>query len=176
MRQFLAWSWAASIALAGCKSLWWFPLLPDRRTPVDRAHELDDACEEDAGPSLAGDALSPSIIERVQAAYLHINQGAGGDLRLRGVNLQLRPAVNMPVGVLQRALECHEAAVTLGHAPELPEDPYVLPGFWLDIDVSATSHGLLVAVLTDHPDAARSVVARAHNFAPSARLVMAPPP
>ncbi|MGD0677242.1 MAG: hypothetical protein ABSC94_17635 [Polyangiaceae bacterium] len=175
MRRFLAWSWAASMALSGCGSCAWFPLLPDKRTTVDHAHELDELCEEDAGP-LAADALTPSIIESVQAAYIHVNQGAGGDLRLRGVNLHMRPRVNMPVGVLQRALACHEAAVTLAKAPELPDDPYVLPGTWLDIDVSATNQGLLATVLTDNPDDARRVVERAHKFAPSARLVIAPRP
>jgi hypothetical protein len=163
------------MTLAGCGSCSWFPLLPDTRTTVDRAHGLDAICEEDAGP-LPADALSPTVIESVQAAYAHMNQGAGGDLRLRGVNLHLRPSVNTPVGVLQRALECHEAAVTLGDAPELPEDPYVLPGSWLDIDVSATNEGLMAAVLTDSPDDARRVVERAHRFAPSARLVLAPRP
>jgi hypothetical protein len=176
MRRFLAWWWAVSIALSGCGSCSSFPLLPDKRTAVNRAHELDDLCAEDAGP-LPADALSPSAIESVQAAYMHVNAGAGGDLRLHGVNLHMRPTVNMPVGVLQRALECHEAAVTLRNAPELlPQDPYVLPGFWLEIDVSATNEGLMAAVLTDSPDDARRVVERAHNFAPSARLVIAPAP
>lgn len=142
---------------------------------MNRAHELDDSCEEDAGPA-AADALSPSIIESIEAAYVHMNQGAGGDLRLRGVNLHMRPAVNMPVGVLQRALECHEAAVTLGHAHELPGDPYVLPGTWLEIDVSTTNHGLMAALLTDGPDDARRVMERAHKFAPSARVVLTPQP
>lgn len=173
MRRFFAWSWAASIALSGCGSCYWFPLLPDNRTTADRAHELDDICEQDAGPPVA-DALSPSIIESVQAAYIHVNQGAGGDLRLRGVNLHMRPTLNVPVAMLQRALACHEAAVTLGGTPQLPEDPYVLPGSWLDIDVSATNLGLVASVLTDSPDDARRVVERAHKFAPSARLVLAP--
>ena len=163
------------MALSGCGSCSGFPLLPDKRTTVDRAHELDDVCKEDAGP-LAADALSPSVIESLQVAYMHVNTGAGGDLRVRGVNLHMRPTVNMPVGVLQRALECHEAAVTLGNAPELPEDPYVLSGFWLEIDVSATNEGLMASVLTDSPDDAWRVVERAHKFAPSARLVVAPRP
>ena len=175
MRRFLVCSLAASIALSGCGSCSWFPLLPDKRTPVDRAHELDDMCQQDAGP-LAVDALSPSVIEIVQAAYMHINQGAGGDLRLHGVNLHMRPTVNMPVGVMQRTLECHQAAVALGHARELPEDPYVLPGSWLEIDVSATNEGLMAAVLTNSPDDALRVIERAHKFAPSARLVFAPRP
>jgi hypothetical protein len=179
MRRFLAWSLAALIALLGCGSCsWfpsWFPLLPDKRTAVDHAHELDTICKEDAGP-LVDDALSPSVIESVQAAYAHVNQGAGGDRRLDGVNLHMRPNVNTPVGVLQRTLECHQAAVTLGHAPELPEDPYVLPGSWLDIDVSLTKEGLMAAVLIDSPDDARRVVERAHKFAPSAPLVIAPQP
>jgi hypothetical protein len=107
---------------------------------------------------------------------MHVNQGAGGDLRLHGANLHMRPTVNTPVGVLQRTLECHEAAVTLGEAPELPEDPYFLRGSWLDIDVSATNEGLMAAVLSDSPDNALRVVDRAHKFAPSARLVLAPRP
>jgi hypothetical protein len=179
MRRFLAWSWAATIALSGCGSCsWfpsWFPLLPDKRTAVNRAHELDDKCKEDAGP-VAADALSPSVIESLQAAYMHVNQGAGGDLRLNGVNLHMRPTVNMPVGVLQRALECHQAAVTLGNAPELPDDPYVLPDSWLDIDASVTKEGLMAAVLSDSPDDARRVMERAHKFAPSARITLAPQP
>jgi len=173
MRRFFAWSWAASIALSGCGSCSWFPLLPDNRTPVDRAHELDDRCGGDAG-SFAAEALSPSVIERVQAAYIHVNQGAGGDLRLRGVNLHMQPTLDMPVAVLQRTLTCHEAAVTLGHTPELPDDPYVLPGSWVEIDVSASNLGLMAAVLTDSPDDARRIVERAHKFAPSARLELAP--
>jgi len=105
---------------------------------------------------------------------MHVNAGAGGDLRPRGVTLHMRPTVNMPVGVLQRALECHEAAVTLGEAHELPDDPYVLPGSWLEIDVSATNEGLVADVFTDSPDEAPRIVERAHKFAPSARLVVAP--
>ncbi|HXX67440.1 MAG TPA: hypothetical protein VEK07_09680 [Polyangiaceae bacterium] len=143
---------------------------------MDRAHELDDICQQDAAGLLAPDALSPSVIESVQAAYIHVNQGAGGDLRLRGANLHMQPTLNMPVGVLQRTLACHEAAVTLGGAPELPDDPYVLHGSWLEIDVSSTNLGLMAAVLTDSPDDARRVVERAHRFAPSARLVLAPQP
>lgn len=174
MRRFLAWSWVASLAVcSGCNS--WFPLLPDKRTAVDRAHELDGRCDEDAG-QWAADALSPSIIEVVQASYRHINQGAGSDLRQNGVNLHMRPIVNMPVGVLQRALECHQAAVTLGKAPALPEDPYFLPGAWLEMDVSVTNEGLMATVLTDGPDDARRVLERAHRFAPSARVVIAPQP
>jgi hypothetical protein len=180
MWRFLAWRWTASIALLCLSSCswvpWWFPLVPDKRTAVDHAHELDDLCEDDSGPLAADDELSPAIIQRVEAAYIHVNQGAGGDLRLHGVNLHMRPTVNVPVGVMQRSLACHEAAVTLGKAAELPEDPYVLPGKWLDIDVSVTNHGLVVAVLTDSPDDARRVVERAHRFAPSARLVVAPTP
>jgi hypothetical protein len=163
------------MALSGCGACSGFPLLPDKRTTADRAHELDDRCEEDAGPS-PGDALSPSNIESIQADYMHVNQGAGGDLRLHGADLHMRPTVNMPVGVLQRALECHEAAVTLGRAPELPEDPYVLPGSWLQIDVSVTNEGLMAAVLAESPDDARRILERAHKFAPSARVVLAPRP
>jgi hypothetical protein len=175
MRRRFAFSWAASIALSGCGSCAWFPLLPDKRTPVDRAHELTDLCKEDS-PASAPDALSPAIVERVEPAYVHMNAGAGGDLRLRGANLHMRPTVNMPIGVLQRALECHQARVTLGEAKEVDDDPYVLAGSWVDIHVSGTEEGLVAAVLTDSLDDARRIVDRAHKFVTSPRPPPAPPP
>jgi hypothetical protein len=152
-----------SIAFSACGSCGWFPLLPDKRTPVDRAHELTARCREDAGP-LAVDALSPAIVESVEPAYVRMNQGAGGDTRLRGANLHMRPTLTIPPAVLQRALECHEARVTLGEAAELPEDPYVLAGSWLDIHVSSEEEGLVATVATDSIDDARRVVDRARKF------------
>ena len=60
--------------------------------------------------------------------------------------------------------------------PSSPTIRYVLPGSWLDINVSATKEGLMAAVLTDSPDDARRVLERAHRFAPSARPAIAPRP
>jgi hypothetical protein len=169
MRLSLALSLAASTAVLACGRWGWFPLLPDTRTPVDRAHELTERCKEDSGP-LAVDALSPSIIESVEPAYARMHSGGGADkVRLRGANLHMRPTLNMPPAVLQRALECHQARVTLGNATELREDPYVLAGSWLDIHVSSTDEGLVAAVVTDSFDDAQRVADRARKFATSAR-------
>jgi hypothetical protein len=88
----------------------------------------------------------------------------------------MRPTVNMPIGVLQRALECHQARVTLGEAKEVDDDPYVLAGSWVDIHVSGTEEGLVAAVLTDSLDDARRIVDRAHKFVTSPRPPPAPPP
>jgi hypothetical protein len=168
MRLSLALSLAASSALSACGACGWFPLLPDRRTPVDRAHELTERCKEESEPSAAY-ALSPSMIESVEPAYARFHSGGGADVvRLRGANLHMRPALNMPPAALQRALECHQARVTLGRATELHEDPYVLAGSWLDIHVSSTDDGLVAAVVTDSFDDAQRVVDRAGKFATAA--------
>jgi hypothetical protein len=162
-------AWMALIALSGCAG-GALGLLPDTRTPADRARELTDLCKEDTGPAGA-DALSPSVVMSVEPAYVHMNAPAWGDVRLRGASLRMRPTLNMPVGVLQRTLECHQARVALGDAAELDEDPYVLAGSWLEIHVSGTEEGLVAAVYADSIEDARRVVDRARKFAAAGRQV-----
>jgi hypothetical protein len=157
----------STFAVAGCGWGKWLPIVPDTRTPADRAHELTERCKEDPGRGV--DALSPAIIERVEASYVWMHGGATDTNRLRGAKLHMRPSLSVPPAVLQRALECHEASVTLGASSELQEDPYVLPGSWLDIHVSSTEEGLVAAVGTDSFDDARRVLDRAKRFAAAAR-------
>jgi hypothetical protein len=161
----VALSSVAAVAISGCFLRGW--LVPDTRTPVDRAHELSARCSE-ADP-LPAEALSPSIVERVDGAYVWMHGGVSDITRLRGANLHMRPTVNIPPAVLQRALECHEARVALGEATELPEDPYVLAGSWLDIHVSFSEEGLVASVQTDSFDDAQRVLDRARKFATAAR-------
>jgi hypothetical protein len=65
---------------------------------------------------------------------------------------------------LQRGLECHQAHVVLGTASARDQDPYVLPGAWLQIDADSEGDGFVVAVRTDVLPDAKDVLQRARRF------------
>ncbi|HTB76638.1 MAG TPA: hypothetical protein VK762_25500 [Polyangiaceae bacterium] len=142
----------------------WFPLLPDMRTPADRAHAMDAKCAHESEQQ-AVPALTSSLVETVEPAYSTVPSGNDRAIRLRGARLHLRPSLNVSAEALQRTLECHQARVTLGDATATADDPYVLPGAWLDIDVGSSGDGLVAAVLVDHFEDARRVLDRARTFA-----------
>jgi hypothetical protein len=143
-----------------------FPLLPDARTPADRAHEMTAKCASES-ERRAADALSPSLVEAVEPAYAYVPSGNDRAIRLRGARLHLRPDLNVSPQSLQRTLECHEARVTLGDSPAMADDPYVLAGAWLDIDVDSGGDGLIASVRVERIDEARQVLDRARSFAAS---------
>lgn len=154
--------WLSFVFVVACNG--WFPLLPDTRTPADHARAMTAKCtlesERQAAPALAS-----SLVETVEPAYSTVPSGNDRAIRLRGARLHLRPALNVSAEALQRTLECHQARVTLGDSPAIADDPYVLPGAWLDIDVNSGGDGLVAAVLVDQFDDARRVLDRARTFA-----------
>jgi hypothetical protein len=154
------------VLVAACGG--WFPLLPDTRTSVDRARAMAPRCVRESERQAAG-ALSPSLIEAVEPAYSTVPSGNDRAIRLRGARLHLRPALNVSAEALQRMLECHQVRVTLGDSPEIADDPYVLRGTWLGIDVDSGGDGLIASVLVDRFDDARRVLERARSFATTGR-------
>jgi hypothetical protein len=83
---------------------------------------------------------------------------------MRGARVHLRPLAGATAESLTRTLECHEARVTLGAAKAADDDPYVLPGRWLTIDVRSERDGFVAVVETDDLADARLVYARARRF------------
>jgi hypothetical protein len=144
------------------------PLLPDMRTPADVARELEPRCrsspEQAAAPLLAADS-----VDSVEPSYAHVQSGPGDrEARLRGARVHVRPLPGLSRESIARALECHESRVVLGVAIAPPDDPYSLPGHWLDIDVDAERDAFVVRVepsKLDDFDAARAVLERAKRFA-----------
>jgi hypothetical protein len=156
----------SSLVLAfavGCNG-WWFPLLPDTRTPADHARALAAKCTHES-EELAAPALAPSLVEAVEPATSVVPTGNDRIIRLRGARLHLRPVLNVSAEALQRTLECHQARVTLSESPEIADDPYFLRGAWLDINVDSSGDGLIASVLVDPFDEARLVLDRARSFA-----------
>ncbi len=154
------------VLLVGCNG--WLPFLPDTRTPADHARAMTAKCARESEQQAAG-ALSASLVETVEPAYSTVASGNDRAIRLRGARLHLRPVVNESPEALERALECHQARVTLGESPAMTNDPYVLGGAWLDIDVDSTGDGLVAAVRVDGFEDARRVLDRARRFAMATR-------
>jgi hypothetical protein len=115
-------------------------------------------------------AFAPSQIESVEPAYSFVSSGPiDRQARLRGARVHLRPAPSLSRELLQRSLECHQSRVALGAVEQLADDPYVLPGAWLDIDVDSEGDGFVVAVRVDKLADAKAILERARRFATSRR-------
>jgi hypothetical protein len=158
-----------SVALSGSSGCFLAGLaVPDTATPADKARAIAPKCaptpEDKVSEEKVASFASPSAIESVEAAYSFVPSTASNhEARLRGALFHLRPT-NLSKEVLARGFECHEARVTLGSAPPFANDPYVLPGRWLSIDVDSYGDGLSVQVRATTFNDAQLVLARAKLF------------
>jgi hypothetical protein len=154
---------ALAAGLSGCSGI---PFLsPDVRTPADRAREIEPKCQG-FGDETAAPLLARSAIDSVEPAYSHVQSGpVSQEARLRGARIHVRPLPGLSREAMDRSLECHEARVMLGRVLAGPDDPYVLEGNWLDIDVDSQGDGFVVSILGDNIDAARRVLDKAQRFA-----------
>ena len=148
--------------VAGCRTL--LPI-PDLRTPVDRAHELDDKCKHVTSDAVAA-IVAPAVIDSVEPALSYTSSGpVDRQAHLRGATIHLRPLPSASREWIERALECHQANVTLGGSQAAVDDPYVLAGRWLDIGVESEGDGFVAFVRVDRLEDAREVLERARRFA-----------
>ncbi len=152
-----------AFVLTGCAGI---PFLsPDVRTPADRAREIEPKCQG-FGEETAAPLLARSAVDSVEPAYSHVQSGpADREARLRGARIHVRPLPGFSREAMDRSLRCHESRVLLGRVPAGADDPYVLEGTWLDIDVDSEGDGFVVSVLADDIDAARRVLQGAQHFA-----------
>jgi hypothetical protein len=140
-------------------------LVPDARTPADRARETEPKCGGFADTS-AAQIASGDAIDAVEPGYSYVKSGPENRAaRLRGARIRLRPLPNATKESIARALACHQAGVTLGRLPAVADDPYFAKDRWLDIDVSSEGDGFAVLVQTDDLETARGVLERAKRFA-----------
>jgi hypothetical protein len=138
--------------------------LPDTRTPADRARAVESRCRNlNEGP--AGQLYSPDAVDRVEPAYSYVATGNDRRANLRGAAIHLRPLPGLSAESMTRSLECHQASLTLGGGQEIPDDPYVLPGRWLDLEVSSEGDGFVAFARIDSIADARLVLDRARRFA-----------
>lgn len=139
-------------------------LLPDTRTPADRARELEPKC---GGESVAGTAasLANRAIDSVEPYYVTLSSSSGHENRMLGGRLHVRPLPGATAESLARTLQCHQAAVVGGSATAAEDDPYVLPGSWLQIDVASEGNGFIVSTYPVDFRNGAEALERARRFA-----------
>jgi hypothetical protein len=141
-----------------------FPLVPDTRTPTDFARDLEPKCAT-YGEADAKDLLSLANIDSVEPLYAHVKSGTmDPEARLRGVRVHVKPLAGLSREGLVRRVECHQERVVLGRAVAPADDPYVLPGRWLDIGADSEGDGFVVLVQIDEFADAKAVLERARRY------------
>jgi hypothetical protein len=145
-------------------------LVPDTRTAADRARGIEPKCK-DFGEAAVAPMLAPNAIDSVEPAYSYVKSGpVDREARLRGARIRIKPLPGFSRETIARSVECHQARVVLGEAPSSVDDPYVLPGTWLDVDVESEGDGFAILVRSDAPDAARGALDRARRYASASRV------
>jgi hypothetical protein len=155
----------AGLASAGLAACYVPGLTPDVRTALDRAREIEPRCAQFSEENAAA-LLSPAAFDAVEPEYSYVKSGPEDRAaRLRGARIRVKPLPGFSREAMARSLECHESRVTLGRVAAPEDDPFVLPGEWLDIDVDSTGDGFVVLVRVDQVDVGRRVLDRAKRFA-----------
>jgi hypothetical protein len=154
---------APSLVLLGLTGCILSPL-PDTRTPADRAHEVESRCKNFSDGATA-QLYTPEAVDRVDPAYSYVATGNDRRANLRGAAIHVRPLPGLSSESMTRSLECHQASVALGSAQASTDDPYVLPGRWLDLDVSSEGDGFVAYARIDSIADAHEVLDRARRFA-----------
>jgi hypothetical protein len=150
----------AAFCCAGCS---FYRSLVGTQTPAEHAHAIDLRCKsfQDAA---ARTLLGPEAIEAVEPAYSYVLSGNDHRSNLRGARLLVRPLPGLSAEALTRSLECHEASAVLRGVALADDDPYVLPGDWVNFDVSSEGDGFVVLARVLDIEEARLVLARAKRF------------
>jgi hypothetical protein len=137
--------------------------------PATRAVEVERLqCEggEDAADAAA--LMQATAILNVAPMYSQVHSATTGtESRLSGVRLLMRPPELFGADRTLRILQCHGARGVLGRLDpsRIPDDPYWLPGAWLDIDLAHEAGNFVVTVQADSIPKNLQVLERARAFA-----------
>jgi sterol desaturase/sphingolipid hydroxylase (fatty acid hydroxylase superfamily) len=138
-------------------------LAPAKKPPREHARDVDDKCggimEDDVAPLMRRRGLES--VETSTTSSL----GPNGRVETpRGARIHVRPSAGLTRERIARGLECHEARVIIGRWTAQENEPWVLPQKWVDFEVAAEGDGFVVDVITDDPEDAKTVLARAQAF------------
>jgi len=141
---------------------------------VDRAaHEERMQCDAASSP----DDLRVAQTARVLQVEGHYMADTSGIRKVIGARVVLRPPPGVSADRMTRILQCHNARVMLGRAGEVqwPDDPYVLPNTWVDIDVKEVEGNFVAAISADRISDNIRVLQRARAFAAAQAAGALPP-
>jgi|HubBroStandDraft_4_1064222.scaffolds.fasta_scaffold660570_1 hypothetical protein len=110
-------------------------------------------------------ALESMTRARVES-NVHLEYCSGGG-QLYGVKMVVPQVAGLSPGKLAQTLQCHRDRLVLGRAgsSELPNDPFLLPGSWVTIEVTAEAGNLVVMLSGDTVADNLRVLQRATAFA-----------
>jgi hypothetical protein len=92
------------------------------------------------------------------------------EARVNGATLVLQPPPGVTTERMSRTLQCHAARAALGQiGTSLRNDPFVLPGSWLDINVLPQPDGYAVTITAKDIAQGLSVLRNANAFAENHR-------
>ncbi len=139
--------------------------VPSAKTSVEHARAAQAKCQGVSNASVEP-VLAQSMVDSVEPAYTYAIGGPNGRIaRLAGAQIHMLPIEGTSRQWVERALECHEARVTLGQVCAADGDPYRPASGWVNIDVESDRDGYVVRLTSDDVDDAHAILDRARSFA-----------
>lgn len=140
---------------------------PPARGPADQAAFIDSTrCGPEVNDGDLAPVLSGEAVQGVGPLYSTVESNKSGEeSRLRGAVITVGAVPGVTAEWLDRELECHGARLALGRTTSTPDDPFWLPGSFVDIDVRPAKDGFVVGVAGFSSADARQILDRARAFA-----------
>jgi hypothetical protein len=137
--------------------------IPARAAKVERQTCAGAGSEEDAEETLR----KTTVLRAESKCHVDYCNGVG---QVFGVKLTVVPPEGVTADRLARTLQCHGARAILGRldvSKIADDDPYWLPGSWVEIEVQREAGHLLVTLNGDHVSDNIRLLRRATAYAAS---------
>jgi hypothetical protein len=158
-RIFVIFAAVASAATSACAGV----------TPTTKALEIQRLqCEGAQDAADDANLMQATKVLAVVPMYSQVHSATTGtESRVSGVKLLIRPPETFSADRTLRVLQCHGARGVLGRLDpsQVPDDPYWLPGTWVDIDLVHEAGNFVVTVQAGDIHKNLQLVARARAFA-----------
>jgi hypothetical protein len=146
--------------------------------PAIKAAEVEQMqCDESTSPAEDAQILATTQVIRSEPIYSNVPSTYGDvEHRVNGAKLLVRPPEGVSAERMTRILQCHCARQLLGQSdrPELANDPYYLPGSWLEIRVTPEDGNFAVTLEADTIGKSLQVYHRAVAYADAHPLASQP--
>ena len=138
--------------------------LPASTSPQARAAEFKKLHCTNATPERTVQAFKDSHVLRVEPLLGRVHSYA---VQTIGANLLIAPPKGVTAEQLNEILQCHTASMLLERNSEqgTGNDPYFLPGVWLEVSVKSEIGVVSVNVAADNVHDGLLVLQRAKDFA-----------
>jgi hypothetical protein len=147
--------------------------------PAARAAQVEHLqCDESTSAQEAARVLETTKVIASEPIYSNVpTADEGVEHRVNGAKLVVRPPEGVSPERMTRILQCHSARELLRQADrvELANDPYWLPGAWIEIRVTPEDGNYAVTLEADTIGKSLQVYARAVAYADAHPIADLPP-